>query len=154
MFRGDVMEFLDIVTVICIGLMIGVEFAVSAFVSPILERLQSEAKAQVTRLFARTLGTVMPFWYGISLALLIAEAIVRRNESGFVQLLVASVIWAMVILLTVLLLVPINNRIAKTEGGAFSDQLERERRRWDLLHRGRVFLLGVAMVCLCVGIGV
>jgi uncharacterized membrane protein len=148
------MELLDIVTVVCIGLMIGVEFAVSAIVNPILERLESEAKAYATRQFARLLGTMMPFWYVASLILLIAETVVRRGEAGFVQLLAAIVIWVVVIVLTLLVLVPINNRIAKTESGVFSEQLEQEHRRWDLLHRWRVFLLGVAMVCLSVGIRV
>lgn len=147
-------QLLDIVTIVCIGLMIGVEFAVSAFVGPILEKLEGSARAQATRLFARILGAVMPFWYGLSLLLLIAEAVVRHGERGFVLLVTACAIWAVVILLTVLILVPINNRVAKMEGEVFSDGLQREHRRWHLLHRWRVFALGVAMVCLCAGIGV
>src|SRR6516225_5341129 len=109
-------QLLDIVTIVCIGLMIGTEFAVSAFIGPILEKLGSSGKAQATRLFAQTLGRVMPFWYALSLLLLIAEAIVRRLEQGFVLLATAGAIWAVVILLTVLILVPINNRVAKAEG--------------------------------------
>ena len=147
-------QLLDIVTIVCIGLMIGTEFAVSAFVNPILEALESSAKAQATRLFARTLGTVMPFWYGLCLLLLIAQTVVRRGEPGFTLLVTAGLIWAGVILLSVLLLVPINNRIAKAEVGVFSEQLQQEHRRWDLLHRWRVFALTVAMICLCVGIRV
>jgi uncharacterized membrane protein len=147
-------RFLDIVTIVCNGVMIGVEFAVSAFVGPILGKLENSAKTQATRLFAQTLGTVMPFWYGLSLLLLIAEAVVRHNQWGFVLLVTACAIWAVVILLTMLLLAPINNRIAKIEGELFPESLQREHKRWELLHRWRVFALGVAMVCLCVGIGV
>lgn len=147
-------QLLDIVTIVCIGLMIGTEFAVSAFVNPILERLETSARTQATRLFARTLGTVMPFWYGLSLLLLIVQMVVRRGEPGFAFLVAAGVIWAGVILLTVLLLVPINNRIAKSGDVVFSEQLQQEHRRWDLLHRWRVFALAVAMICLCVGIHV
>ena len=40
------------------------------------------------------------------------------------------------------------------EGGVFSEDLQRKHRRWDLLHRWRVFALGFAMVFLCVGIRV
>ncbi len=147
-------QLLDIVTIVCIGLMIGVEFAVSAFIGPILARLDVSARAQATRLFAKTLGTAMPFWYGLSLLFLVAEAVVRHNQRGFGALVTACVIWAAVILLTVLFLVPINNRVAKMEGAVFSESLQREHRRWETLHRWRVFALAVAMVCLCVGIGI
>ena len=84
---------LNVVTTVCIGLMIGVEFAVSAFVNPILERLDNSARAHATRMFARKLGTVMPFWYGLSLLLLIAETIIARERSGMVFLAAASVLW-------------------------------------------------------------
>lgn len=147
-------QILDIVTVVCIGLMIGTEFAVSAFVGPILEKLESSAKASATRFFARTLGTVMPFWYALCLLLLIGEAVVRRGEGAVMLLVAASGIWTAVILVTVLVLVPINNRVAKMGEGVFPQKLEREYRRWEMLHRCRVFALGVAMVCLCVGIRV
>jgi hypothetical protein len=146
-------QLLDIVTIVCIGLMVGTEFAVSAFVGPILEKLESPAKAQATRLFARTLGAIMPFWYGVSLLLLAAEAVMRHNQWGFGLLMTSCAIWALAILLSVLVLVPINNRVAKMDS-VFSENLQREHRQWDVLHRWRVFALGVALVCLCVGIGV
>lgn len=147
-------QLLDIVTIVCVGVMIGTEFAVSAFVDPILAKLDSSARGHATRLFAQKLGSVMPFWYGLSLLLLIAEAVVRRNEAGFVPIVAAGVIWAGVILMSVLLLVPINNRIAKMQGNVMSEQLRQDHKKWDLLHRWRVFLLAVAMLCLCVGLGV
>jgi hypothetical protein len=52
---------LGIVTTMCIGLMIGTEFALSAFANPIFEKLHDSTQACATRLFARKLGTVMPF---------------------------------------------------------------------------------------------
>ncbi len=146
-------QLLNTVTIVCIGLMIGVEFAVAAFVGPILEQLESSARTQATRSFARRLGTVMPFWYVLSLLLLIVEEIVRHGERGFGLLLAAGVIWAGVILITLLLLVPINNRIARMEDAGFSRQLQQEHRRWTVLHRWRVLALGVAMICLCLGTG-
>ncbi len=144
--------FLDIVTTICIGLMIGTEFAVSAFVNPILRQLSGSAEAQATRLFARRLGKVMPFWYGLSLVLLIVETFVRRQHAGVSLLSAASAIWAGVIALTVLLLVPINNRIATMNSDAFTESVRREQAKWELLHRWRIFALGVAMTSFLVGI--
>jgi uncharacterized membrane protein len=144
-------EILDVAATICIGWMIGTEFAVSVFIGPILEKL-GPAKAKATSLFAQRLGTAMPFWYGLSLVFLIMEVVLRRHEHGFGLLASATAIWVTVIVLTIFLLVPINNRIAKLESESFSEKLQREHRRWEMLHRGRVAALAVAMVCFCIGI--
>lgn len=141
------MKLLDMATTLSLGLLIGVEFAVAAFVDPILVRLSHAAEAEATQLFARVLGRTMPFWYAFSFLLLIAEAVLRTHEPGFELLIVASAIWAVVILLTILFLVPINNRIAKMPFGAYNSDLQKQHRRWDWMHRGRVLLLIVAIVC-------
>ncbi len=73
---------LDIVTTVCIGLLIGTEFAVAVFINPILRKLGAREELRAIRLFAAKLGAAMPFWYGVSLLLLIAEAIFRHGESG------------------------------------------------------------------------
>ena len=143
---------LGIVTTMCIGLMIGTEFAVSAFVNPILEKLDDSAQAYATRLFAQRLGTVMPFWYGLNLMLLIGETITLRQHPGISLLAAANVIWVVVIVLTLILLVPINNRIANMDSATFTDSLRREHTRWDTLHRWRVLVVSVAMICMLVGI--
>jgi uncharacterized membrane protein len=145
------LEILDVAATICIGWMIGTEFAVSVFIGPVLEKLGA-AKAKATSLFAQRLGTAMPFWYALSLLFLIAETALRRHEHGFGLLALATAIWVTVILLTVLLLVPINNRIAKMESESFSDKLQQQHRRWKILHHGRVAALAVAMVCFCIAI--
>ena len=76
------MIFLDIVTVMSVGLMTGAEFAVSAFINPVLWRMEDEGQGFAVRAFARMLGRVMPFWYGGNMLLLAAEAIVRRSQPG------------------------------------------------------------------------
>lgn len=143
---------LGIVSTMCMGLMIGTEFAVSAFVNPILEKLGDSAQAHATRLFAQKLGTVMPFWYSLNLILLIGETITMRRHAGMAFLAAASVIWVVVIVLTLMLLVPINNRIANTDSAAFTDSLRREHTRWDVLHRWRVLVVSVSMICMLIGI--
>ena len=74
-------SFLDIVTTLCIGLLIGTEFTVSAFINPILNQLDGRAQAGATRLFAKKLGTAMPFWYAASLLLQdqLSPAFVREH---------------------------------------------------------------------------
>jgi hypothetical protein len=57
------MLFLDILTILCAGLMIGNELAVSLFVNPVIWKLEDRSQAKALSLFAGTLGKVMPFWY-------------------------------------------------------------------------------------------
>ena len=143
---------LGIVTTMSIGLMIGTEFAVSAFVNPILEKLDDSAQAHATRLFARKLGSVMPFWYGLNFLLLIGETAALRRHPGMAFVAAAVVLWAGVIVLTLILLVPINSRIAEMDSTTFTDSLRREHIKWDTLHRWRVLVISVAMICMLVGI--
>src|SRR6266704_3444314 len=102
---------LDIVTTVSIGLLIGTEFSVSTFINPVLRRLDEAAQAHAVQMFAKRLGTAMPFWYAASLLLIIAEAVVRRHQPDDMFLIVAGAIWEAVIILTLLFLVPINNKM-------------------------------------------
>ncbi|HEY1894875.1 MAG TPA: DUF1772 domain-containing protein [Terracidiphilus sp.] len=138
---------LDIITTGCIGLMIGTELAVAVFIDPILWKLENPVQLTATRLFAKRLGTAMPFWYIASFVLLIAETIVRRHESGAALLAIASVIWATVIVLTILFLVPINNRLAQLGSTSVAEVARQQHRKWDRMHRYRVAALGAAMFC-------
>jgi uncharacterized membrane protein len=141
------MLVLDLVIIVCIGLLVGTEFSVSVFINPILSRLDESAQAAATRMFAIRLGKSMPFWYAASLLLLLAETFLRRHEPGLSLLIVASTIWAVVIILTILFLVPINNRMMQLDAGAFPEQAMRAHDRWDTLHRIRVLALMTSMVC-------
>ena len=137
---------LDTLTILSVGLLIGTEFAVSAFVNPILWRLDDRAQALAVKSFAKMLGTAMPFWYAGSFLLLIAEAVLRRTQAGFSLLIASFAVWAAVIVLTLLFLVPINNRIGALTDDVFSEAVKREHRRWDARHRMRVVALALAMV--------
>ena len=144
---------LNIVTTLCIGLLIGTEFSVSVFINPILRKLDDRAQASAISLFAKRLGTTMPFWYAASLLLLIGQAVLRRQESGDPLLIAAIAIWAAVIIHTMLVLVPINNRMMKLDSSAFSTEQQREHKKWDNLHRIRVAALTASMICCLVAIG-
>jgi uncharacterized membrane protein len=137
---------LDTLTILSVGLLIGTEFAVSAFVNPILWRLDDRAQALAVKSFAKMLGTAMPFWYAGSFLLLIAEAVLRRTQAGFSLLIASCAVWAAVIVLTLLFLVPINNRIGALTDDVFSEAVKREHRRWDARHRLRVVALTVSMI--------
>lgn len=147
------MNLLNIATTLCIGLLIGAEVAVSAFINPVVWKLDLAAQARAFQLFGRRLGTAMPVWYIASLLLLVWETITHRHESHVGRLGVAVAFWGAAIALSLLSLVPINNRMVRTDAGGFTESTQRELRKWDSLHRVRVFLLAVAMIFCLAGIG-
>jgi uncharacterized membrane protein len=145
------MLFLDLLTILCTGLMIGNELTVSLFLNPVVWKLGDSAQAKALSLFAGLLGKVMPFWYALSLVLMLAEAYVRRHQPGVTLLLIAVVIWIAIIVYTVTILLPINNRIARLTDALPSGWRE-EHKKWDMYHRWRILSLVIAMVCLVLGV--
>lgn len=140
-------HIVNIVAVVITGPMVGVEIAVAAFTNPIFDRLPDDAYRQARRDGSRVLGRVMPFWYIATLIVLIVAAVVA---SGDWPITTAAVLMVLVVLLTVTMLVPINNRI-----GAWSDAADVSRdlaRRWDRLHWLRVVILVVLFILLTLGV--
>lgn len=140
------MSTFNIAITVSIGLLTGVELAVSVFVNPVLRMLDNRSQSEAIRLFARRLGAAMPFWYIASFLLLVAATVRHLHQPGVLLLAVATGIWVAVILLSVLWLVPINNRLARMDIGAFPEAAQQEHQRWDGLHRLRVAALAVAFV--------
>jgi len=142
------MHLLDTLTITLAGLMVGTELAVSAFVNPAIWQLESGPQAQGLSLLARSLGRVMPVWYGLCLALLALESFLHRHQAAVVPLLAATLIWAGVIVYSISTLVPINNRIASLSTSAPSPGWKHDHKKWDSLHRVRILLLTVALFAL------
>jgi|HubBroStandDraft_4_1064222.scaffolds.fasta_scaffold820359_1 hypothetical protein len=148
------MNLLNIATILCIGLLIGAELAVSAFINPVVWKLDLAAQARAFRLFGRRLGRAMPVWYIASLLLLVSETIIHRHESHVGLLGVAIAFWGAAIALSLLSLVPINNRMVRMDADGFTESAQRELRKWDGLHRVRVAVLAVAMIFFLSGLGI
>lgn len=142
------MHVLDIVTITSAGLMAGAELSVSAFVNPALRQLESGPQARALSILARSLGRAMPAWYGFCLALLALESFLHRGQPAFAALLVSATIWAGMIVFSITMLVPINNRLAALNAATPAGGWESDHRRWDTLHRVRVLFLVVALVVL------
>ena len=140
------MSLLDTFTILVCTLMTGVEAAVSLFVNPAIWKLDDRAQAAE---LAHVLGRVMPFWYATGLILLALQAFLHRHTSAVPLLLSAAVLWLFIIVGTILLLVPLNNRVA--EGTL---EWRTPHHRWDTLHRWRVALLIAALICLLLGLHV
>lgn len=145
-------NFLNLVSIISIGLMIGTEFAVSVFINPILLQLDEPARSEAVRLFGRKLGKVMPYWYCGNMVLLVAEAVALRNHAGVGLLGAAVAFWAAAIVLSIVVLVPINNRLVQQGSGLSLEGAHDQHKRWDAMHRVRVLALGAAMVLLLLAV--
>jgi uncharacterized membrane protein len=126
--------------------MVGNELAVSAFFNPAVWKLESTPQAQGLSILAGSLGRVMPVWYGVCLALLGLESFLHRHQAALVPLLTAAVIWVGVIVFTVSVLVPMNNRIASLNTAAPAPGWKEDHKKWDSLHRVRILLLLAALV--------
>lgn len=129
------------------GPLVGVEFGVAAFTNPLVAGLPDGAYRTVRSGGSKLLGTVMPFWYLGTLVVLVAAALMSRDAA----VIAAAAVLGLAVLLTVAVLVPINNRIA---GWATDAEVSRELAgRWDRLHWLRVGLLVVMFAVLVPAVG-
>jgi len=143
------MHVFDVIAILCVGLMVGNELAVSLFVNPAIWRLDDQAIASV---LAASLGRVMPFWYGVNLALIGVEAYLRQGGAGERLLLIAAGLWVAAIVYSLAALVAINNRLAADGRGSSRKDWRVDHTRWDTFHRWRIVLLIVATACMTAGI--
>jgi uncharacterized membrane protein len=144
----------DILAAAVTGTMVGNEFAIAAFVHPQIRLLPTPAHAQAASLLARILGRLMPLWYALALLLIIGAAYEHRPiTTGPGRLIVLSaILWAMTIIVTIAMLVPINNRIARMNPEQPHPTWLQDRARWDRLHQVRVAVLFVALLLLLAGL--
>ncbi len=147
------MRFLDITIIVLAGMLVGNELAIAAFVHPTLCRLEDAVHRAAANPIAKVLGRVMPLWYALVFVLIAVDAWVRHADGQQVWLLMlAGALWATTILFTVSMLVPINSRIASWTREKYTENWREDRKRWDVLHRVRVAILTLALICLTAGI--
>jgi len=146
------MHLLDLATILCAAFMTGNEIAVSAFVNPVVWQLDEASQAKALRLFAALLGKAMPIWYAVSLLFMVIEACLRRHQPAFPWIAAASALWVAIVVYTLLVLLPINNRIAALDTNALPAGWLQQHRKWDRHHRVRILLLALAVVLLLHGI--
>jgi hypothetical protein len=135
-----------IVALLLSGPLVGVEFGVAAFTNPLVSRLPDDAYRAFRSGGGQLLGALMPFWYIGTLVVLITDAVLTRD----VLAIVAVALMAVAVLLSVTVLVPINNRVGAWQS---ADDVDRDLAgRWDRLHWVRVALLFAMFVALGIGV--
>jgi Domain of unknown function (DUF1772) len=146
------MHLLDLATLLCAAFMAGNEIAVSLFINPVVWQLDEPAQAKALRLFAARLGKAMPIWYAASLLLMAVEAALRFRQPAFAWIAAAAGLWIGIILYTLLVLLPINNRIAALDTSSLPAGWRKQHRTWDGHHRVRILLLILAVAMLLQGL--
>ncbi len=94
----------------------------------------------------------MPIWFALCLLLFVMEAYAYRHAPALHPLLVVIAIWAATIAYSVLMLVPINNRIAFLQLASLPANWRQAHEKWDTLHRLRILFLIVALSFLSCGL--
>jgi hypothetical protein len=135
-----------IVALVLIGPLVGVELGVAAFTNPLGAKLSDDAYRVFRSGGSRLLGALMPFWYIGTFVVLIAGAVLSHD----VLAVTAAALMGAALLLTVTVLVPINNRIGAWRS---ADDVNRDlASRWDRLHWVRVGLLVAMFIALAAGV--
>ncbi|GHF80692.1 DUF1772 domain-containing protein [Streptomyces sp. ID03-2B] len=139
---------LEIVTTVIVGLLVGVEFSVAFVINRILDALPDDSTQLGRSHGGRMLGAVMPFWYIGSMVLSAIWAIAGWGEEGIGLVVTAGGLLLVSVVMSILLLVPINN-LGKTwtpenRPADWKEQMN----RWDRYHYIRVAVLIAAFTLL------
>ncbi|TWH20665.1 DUF1772 domain-containing protein [Prauserella rugosa] len=141
---------LAVVTATVVGLMVGVELAVAVVVNPVLLRLPPDAALAARADSGRLLGRTMPFWYVGALLSTAALCVATWGSTSSVVAAAAVVLLAASVVMSVTLLVPINNRSRTWTAENYPPDWREQHRRWDRLHHVRVAVLTAAFVLVVV----
>jgi Domain of unknown function (DUF1772) len=134
------------------ALLLGNEFSVAAFVHPALSGHDQKRFLPVIQLFAALFGMIMPFWMAATLVVHVALVFLSWSwpDLHTVLLLLASVLWVLIIVFSLVGPVPINNRVKTWNVAQLPDDWIEQRKRWDLLNAIRVVLIAIAFLLLVV----
>ena len=141
---------LEVFTTVVVGLMVGVEFSVAFVINPILGALPEDSGILGRAHGGRMLGAVMPFWYIGSLVLVAVWAVTGWHDPGAGLVVTAGALLVLSVIMSVLLLVPINNRVKTWTADGLPADWKQQMNRWDRFHYVRVAVI-IAAFALLVG---
>ncbi|MGC0372492.1 anthrone oxygenase family protein [Streptomyces sp. SAI-229] len=139
---------LEVFTTVVVGLMVGVEFSVAFVVNPILNALPGDSDQLGRAHGGRMLGAVMPFWYTGSLVLVAVWAVAGWDHHGTGLVVTAAALLIVSVIMSVLLLVPINNRGRTWTPENRPEDWKEQMNRWDRYHYARVAVIIAAFALL------
>ncbi|MFD7906401.1 anthrone oxygenase family protein [Kitasatospora sp. NPDC059722] len=139
---------LEVFTTVVVGVMVGVEFCVAFFVNRIFDALPGDGGQLGRAHGGRMLGAVMPFWYIASLVLVVLWAVAGWHRHGAALVVTAGALLVVSVLMSVLLLVPINNRGKTWTPENRPADWKEQMKRWERYHYGRVAVIIAAFALL------
>ncbi|MDQ1045876.1 DUF1772 domain-containing protein [Streptomyces sp. V4I2] len=139
---------LQVITTVVVGVMVGVEFSVPVFTNPIINALPEDAGQLARADGGRRGGSVMPVWYIGSLALVAVWAIAGWHHDGTGLVVTAGALLIVSVVMSILLLVPINNRVKTWTPENRPEDWKEQMTRWDRWHYVRVAVIVAAFALL------
>ncbi|KOY55270.1 DUF1772 domain-containing protein [Streptomyces sp. XY332] len=139
---------LEVVTTVVVGLMVGVEFSVAFIMNRILNALPEDIGQLGHAHGGRMLGTLMPFWYMGSLVLSAIWAVAGWHHHGAGLVVTAAGLLILSVVMSILLLVPINNRNKTWTPESRPADWKEQLHRWDRYHYIRVAVIIAAFTLL------
>ncbi|WP_063732084.1 DUF1772 domain-containing protein [Streptomyces sp. RTd22] len=139
---------LEVITTVVFGVMVGVEFSVAFVINPILSGLPEDSGQLGRAHGGRMLGAVMPVWYIGSLVLVAVWAIAGRHHDGTGLVVTAGALLILSVIMSLLLLVPINNRSKTWTPENRPADWKQQSNRWDRFHYVRVAVIVAAFTLL------
>ncbi|MFE4689423.1 anthrone oxygenase family protein [Streptomyces sp. NPDC056749] len=142
------LDALEVFTVVVVGVMVGVEFSVAFVMNRIFDALPGDGGQLGRAHGGRMLGAVMPFWYIGSLVLVAVCAVAGWHREGTGLTVSAGVLLIVSVIMSVLLLVPINNRNKTWTPENRPADWKEQMNRWERFHYVRVAVIVAAFTLL------
>jgi hypothetical protein len=144
------MDVLFLILIVSTGTMLGNEFSIGFLIHPALSRTEDERFLPAIQVFARLFGKIMPFWMVATLLLHLVLLVLNWSWPAIstVFLLVATLLWLIIIIFSLIGPVPINDRVKAWDIWNLPPDWREQRRRWDQLNAIRVIIIAAAFVAL------
>src|SRR2546430_1333265 len=146
--RVVVLNALEIVTTVVVGVMVGVEFSVAFVMNRIFNALPEDSGQLGRAHGGRMLGALMPVWYIGSLVLVAVCAIAGWHHDGAGLVVTAGALLILSVIMSLLLLVPINNRSKTWTPENRPADWKEQMNRWYRYHYVRVAVIIAAFTLL------
>ncbi|MCZ0971956.1 anthrone oxygenase family protein [Streptomyces noursei] len=139
---------LQVITTVSVGLMVGVEFSVAFVMNRIFNALPEDSDQLARSHGGRMLGAVMPVWYISSLVLAAVWALAGWHHEGTGLVVTAAGLLIVSVIMSLLLLVPINNQGKTWTPENRPADWKEQMNRWDRYHYVRVAVIIAAFTLL------
>ncbi|MER7793405.1 DUF1772 domain-containing protein [Streptomyces sp. NPDC097640] len=142
------LDALEVFTTVVVGVMVGVEFSVAFVMNRIFNALPEDSGQLGRAHGGRMLGAVMPFWYIGSLVLVAVWAVAGWHHHGAGLVVTAGALLILSVIMSILLLVPINNQGKTWTPENRPEDWKEQMNRWDRYHYVRVAVIIAAFALL------